>query len=372
MKYGVGLLLILAALAGCADHSPPPLTPRAVLGAGAMGSGFAAVVAPRAFSFPRDHAAHPDFRTEWWYATGHLVGGGREFGYQLSLFRFGLEPGAPPAGRGWSAGHLYLGHFALTDLAERRFHAAERFSRGSAGLAGVRGDPWPEVWVEDFSMSFGDQGLRVRAADGGYALDLSLRAVRPPVLNGEAGLSRKGQAPGQASYYYSMPQLKADGSVRVPGGGEIAVSGDGWLDREWSSEGLAPEQAGWDWFAIRFDDQATLMLYRLRDRRGESHAYSGGTYVAPEGAVRALEAGEVEYRVRRHWTSPATGARYPLAWRIGIPALDLEVEVDPLLDAQELDLSFRYWEGAARVRGTLAGRAREGRAYVELTGYDSD
>lgn len=368
MRAPAALLLALASLAGCQDRAPPPLTPNAVLGAAGRG-GFHAVTSPRAFAFPRDHGAHPEYRTEWWYVTGHLEAPGREFGYQLSLFRFGLEPGSESAGSGWAAGHLYLGHFALSDLGAGRFHAAERLSRGAAGLAGASEDRL-EVFVEDFSMSSSEGALRLRAADSGYALDLHLDASGEPVLNGEGGLSRKGAAPGQASYYYSMPRMSGGGTVRLPGGDEFAVRGDGWLDREWSSEGLAPDQAGWDWFAISLDDGSTLMLYRLRDRRGDSHAYSGGTWVAPGAEPRTLAAGEVEYRVRRRWLSPLTGARYPLAWRIEIPALELELEVDPLLDAQELDLSFRYWEGAVRVRGTRAGQPLPGRGYLELTGYD--
>ena len=361
-------VLLLIFNAACQPAKPvAKLKPGDVLGT-AVHSGFDRAIQPRAMHFPRDHGAHPRFKTEWWYLTGHLWSGQREFGYQVSLFRFGLRPGASTAEDSWRADQIYMAHFALTDLEAGVFHAAERLSRGAAGLAGAATEGL-DVWVEDISMSLREGVLRVRAADRGYLLDLELTPTRSPLLHGEHGLSRKSATAGNASYYYSMPRWSGAGLLRSPEG-DFQVTGDGWLDREWSSGSLSAEHSGWDWFALQLDDGSELMLYRLRYREGGADAFSQGTFIGPGGDPVILSAGEVRFGIKRRWESPVSRARYPVAWRIEIPTLELAVDLEALADDQELDLSFRYWEGAARVSGRRQGNPVTGRAYLELTGYE--
>lgn len=209
--------------------------------------------------------------------------------------------------------------------------------------------------------------FRVRAAESDVAVDLTLRALKPVVLQGDSGLSRKGPEPGNASHYYSLTRLAADGTVSV-GGVTHRVGGLAWLDREWSTSALSPGLAGWDWFALQLDDGSDLMVYRLRESDGGTAPYSAGTFVGRGGSVVRLSADDFALEETGSWTSPR-GGRYSSGWRVRVPSLELELAVEPRLRDQELDLAFRYWEGAVAVRGTRAGSAVAGRGYVELTGY---
>ena len=367
----LGAACLLPALAGCERAQAPQAAGEPV--AAAMSApaedGFARAYAPRPLRFPEDHGPHPDFRTEWWYLTGNLEDrDGRRFGFQLTLFRFALAPDAPRRASAFATRQAWMGHFALTDAAAGRFHAFERFARGAAGLAGAAARPF-RVWLEDWRIESLDPArflpLRVRAARDGVSLDLTLGPGRGPVLQGDRGLSRKSAAPGNASYYYSYTRLPAAGEVRTDGA-RFAVHGAAWLDREWSTSALSPEQAGWDWFALQLADGRDLMYYRLRTRDGGVHPFSAGVLVGPgDGPPRRLGPADVRLSPVRHWTSPA-GTRYPVAWRLQAPGLDLAVE--PLLDAQEHAGTFRYWEGAMDVSGRDGAPVR-GRGYLEMTGY---
>ncbi|MHB1194403.1 MAG: lipocalin-like domain-containing protein [Longimicrobiales bacterium] len=394
-------------LSACADGPRLPdarLSLEKTLG-GADTAGFARAVEPRDFVFPADHGPHPGFRNEWWYVTGNLEAeGGREVGYQLTIFRTSLAPPgrsaaagaaeapggasaaagevpAPDTASAWSTDQAYMGHFALTDAGARRFRAFERFARGAQGLAGAQAEPL-RVWIEDWSLegrgtpveaaSAGSADafpLRVRAADGDVALDLVLEAGKPRVLQGERGLSRKGPEPGNASYYYSHTRMPTSGTV-VLGADTLRATGLSWLDREWSTSALSDGVAGWDWFALQLDDGWDLMVYALRRADGSAHPLSAGVLVDPSGTTRALAWGtDVTVRATGRWASPVDAAGYPSGWSITVPGAGLDLEVTPVLRDQELDLAFRYWEGAVRVSGTAAGRALAGRGYVELTGY---
>ncbi|WP_455384569.1 lipocalin-like domain-containing protein [Acidihalobacter prosperus] len=333
-------------------------------------AGFARALAPRSFVFPADYGPHPRFRTEWWYFTGNLRDKqGRPYGFELTFFRIALAPHRPAGASHWLTNQLYMAHFAVTDASAGRFVAHQRFARGALGLAGARARPF-RVWAGDWSVRGAAGGgfpWHLRAADETADLRLKLMPRQGVILNGEHGLSRKGPAPGDASYYYSMPRLAAAGKLRV-GGRTLSVSGTVWLDREWSTSALAPDQVGWDWFALRLDDGSDLMFYRLRDRSGRTDPYSAGTWVSPQGQVEHLAADAVRIDVLGHWDSPH-GGRYPARWRLRVPSLGLDVEVQPLLANQELNLAVRYWEGAVRVRGSRAGKTVSGNGYVELTGY---
>jgi len=339
-----------------------------VLGA-APEAGFLRAGAPRTFRFPADHGPHPGYRNEWWYFTGNLAdAGGRRFGYQLTFFRVALTPKPPQRASQWAASEIYMAHFALTDVAGRRFRCAERFSRAALGLAGAGGNPLT-VRLEDWSATETSPhpwAVRLSALDGDTAIDLDLRSLTPEVLNGEGGLSRKGSRPGDASYYYSVPRLATGGTVRV-GGQTYRVAGSSWLDREWSTSALEPGQVGWDWFALQLDDGRDLMFYRLRRSDGSTDPHSGGTLVAADGKAQPLRLEDVQLESTRWWKSQKSGARYPTNWRLRVPSRGVELEISPRLDDQELAGSFRYWEGAVAVRG-LNG-SPSGAGYLELTGY---
>jgi len=337
-------------------------------------TGFARALSPRAFAFPDDHGPHPEFRTEWWYYTGNLeTAAGRHVGFELTFFRTALAPPAREAGARaseWAASQLYLAHFALTDTAGGRFAAASRLSREALGLAGARARPY-RVWVEDWSAEGEDPDgfpVRLRAADGDVAIDLVLERGKPVVLQGDRGLSQKGPEPGNASYYYSFTRMPARGTVRV-GPASLEVAGLAWMDREWSTSALGPDLAGWDWLALQLDDGRELMVYQLRRRDGSVDPYSAGTLIAADGGARRLARDEVALEVLDHWTSPASGVRYPARWRLAVPSADLSLEIAPRLAGQELIVGTRYWEGAVRVEGRAGGHPIAGRGYVELVGY---
>ncbi|MGO9804773.1 MAG: lipocalin-like domain-containing protein [Steroidobacteraceae bacterium] len=361
--------LALVAPAGAA----PPTDLSALMGGAAPG--FAQAVAPRAFVFPRDHGPHPEFRQEWWYLTGNLDdAAGERFGFELTFFRYALAPPATPgaavspAGSAWRTREIYLAHFAITDVAARRFRFATKLSRAALGLAGAQGAPL-RVWIDDWTFGAGaaPEDWKLAAAQEGYALELELHPLTPPVLNGAAGLSQKSDAPGSASYYYSMPRIAVQGRL-VRHGRPLAVRGLAWLDREWGSGGLGPTQAGWDWFALQLDDGTALMFYALRRRDGSRDPHSAGTWVESSGEARSLADAAVDIEVNDHWTQ-ADGLRYPSGWRVRVPSLGLDATVRPVLADQELKTSPRYFEGAVDVSGARAGRPLRGRGYVELVGY---
>lgn len=367
-------LVCLFGLSGCRETQSPQQAAgqaslQALLGQQADAAGFARALAPRAFSFPADYGPHPRFRTEWWYFTGTLRdAAGRRFGYEFTVFRFALTPRRPPGDSPWRSNQVYMADFALSDIAGRRFLAYQRLSRGALGLAGAQAAPF-RVWVDDWSVASGGHGFpwHLRARRGHAGVDLTLTPVQGVVLNGDRGLSRKGPQPGDASYYYSMPRLATTGTVEV-GGKVFRVSGQTWMDREWSTSALAPDQVGWDWFGLRLSDGADLMFYRLRDRDGRTDPYSGGTYVTPGGDVIHLPPDAVETVPTDYWTAPS-GVRYPVGWRLTVPTLGLSLTVRAMLDAQLLPYAVPYWEGAVSVAGNRSGRPVDGEGYLELTGY---
>lgn len=337
--------------------------------AGAPDPGFARAREPRAFAFPRDHAAHPEFATEWWYFTGNLADNdGRPFGYQFTLFRVGLEPGTPPDDSDWRAHQIYMGHLAVSDIEAGDHQAAERFSRAAAGLAGNSAAPfatWLGPWhIRSIEPSAADVfPLHVEARDAKIGIDLVIeRGDRPIVLQGDDGLSQKGAADGNASYYYSMTRLPTTGTVTV-GEQVFEVDGNSWFDREWSSSALADDQAGWDWFALHLDDGRDLMFYRMRGKDGQAQRFSKGVLVDPDGTTRPLALDDVQLEPRRYWET-GNGVAYPVAWRLAIPALDMDLSIDAAFDDQEMAVTVRYWEGAVRVTGSHAGVG-----YLEMSGY---
>ncbi len=353
------------------------ISPLDVLTAGASDRGFSRALAVRPFEFPLDQGPHPAYRHEWWYWTGHLQApDGERFGFELTFFRIALEPpsraqpGALPGARDsrsrWRARQIYVAHFAVTDVARRKFHFAARYARAALGLAGARASPF-RVWVDGWSVgTLAPSGPWIlNAADPAYGLALELRPLSAPVANGDRGLSVK--AAGSASYYYSIPRLAVRGRL-TRGARSLDVTGTAWLDREWGSGSLGPGERGWDWFALQLADGTDLMFYALRDRDGARDPHSAGTWIRADGRARSLSSRDVRIDVLAHWRGPL-GTDYPSRWRIRVRSLGLDVTVVPVLPDQELDTSPVYWEGDVDITGMRAGRAVNGQGYVELVGY---
>jgi len=367
------VLLILCVLSACHDRPTQPAASLSVAEVlrGADDTGYAKALEPRTFHFPQDHGPHPEFRTEWWYYTGNLeTRDGRRFGFQLTFFRSALAPEMPARTSAWATRQAWLAHFTVTDVAEKRFHSFERWGRGALGLAGAEGAPF-HVWTGDWSARSEKDAFPVhlhaaQETPENTALDLDLLEGRPPVLQGDHGLSRKSAEPGNASYYYSLTRMPASGTLRL-GTERFTVTGNAWMDREWSTSSLGKDQIGWDWFALQLSDGREIMLYHLRKTDGSADPSSSGTIVGPAGEIRHLSREDFSLTALDRWRSPRSGAVYPSRWRLRIPsegAEGLDLEISPLLADQELDVSFRYWEGAVAISGNA-----EGRGYVEMTGY---
>lgn len=343
----------------------------AILGGGEGLQGFDFADRIREFRFPEDHGAHPTFRNEWWYLTGNLISEeGRRFGYQFTIFRNALSPEISPSTSRWRSNQVYMAHFALSDFSTGKHKAFERFGRGAAGVAGAENPPL-RVWLDDWQLVADDTTgfpWRLSAKVDDLSLDLALMPGKPLVLNGDRGLSHKGGAPGNASYYYSMPRLESEGEIRFSGE-RFNVKGLSWLDREWSTSALAEGQAGWDWFALQLDDGSDLMLYRLRRSDGTSDPASGGNFVDAEGRARVLKYDDFAFHIQDTWLSPETGVRYPLKWQLVLPNLGMTLDVAAVFENQEMDLSVRYWEGAVTVSGETPDGFVNGRGYMELAGY---
>lgn len=398
MRAILGALLVATALllvAGFglwwsrpAPPSPPrPVAVTDVLGGFADDQGFSVAQHPGGIEWPADHGPHPDYRSEWWYFSGALSddASGDEFGFQLAFFRFALRPGEASVDSPWSVPQIYMAHFALTNVQAQTHRVVERFARPANAIAGAVAVPFA-VWLDDWTAeSRGDDftplRLRARDADTGIALDLSLAAGKPLVLQADQGLSAKGPEPGNASWYYSATRLPASGSVEWDGR-RLQVSGNAWLDREWSTSSLGADVAGWDWFGLQLDDGRDLMLYVLRDHAGQPRPQSAGTWVDQDGGSQRLTADTFHATPLAYWRSPDTGIHWPVEWRLRLTgnsqagqATDSGPEdqlllVRAVVNAQEQDLSVRYWEGLVDVL-TPAGE-RIGRGYLEMTGYGPD
>lgn len=380
-RAGIAALgvVLAAALAAAYWLTQPPsrqapsggVAVEAALGSAGAQQGYAQVLQPRKFVFPADYGPHPRYRNEWWYFTGNVAtADGRRFGYELTLFRIALAPKPPQSRSQWATNQLYMAHFALTDVAGKQFYDAQRLARGALGLAGADAKPF-RVWVHNWRVRSSGHGAafpwQLQAKAKGWAVNFDLRALTPVVAQGDRGFSRKSAGRGHASYYYSIPRLATHGSITLHGK-TFRVTGLSWLDREWSSGALGADQTGWDWFALQFNDGESLMFYRLRDRGGRTDSHSAGSVIAPDGSRQPLGASDVKLRPLRWWRS-SDGARYPIAWRLRIPAHGCALRVEPLLDDQEFKTFVRYWEGAVSVSGRCLGKRVSGHGYLELTGY---
>jgi predicted secreted hydrolase len=327
----------------------------------------------REFSFPADHTSHPDFKTEWWYYTGHLESEtGKRYGYQVTFFRFGLRDRQQQVkDKAPFFTELYMAHFALSDLNRKNFSYRERINRGYQERAGAATDRYL-VWNEDWKVEGDAKNHLIQASDRGTALRLKLTSIKPPVLHGQNGLSQKGEGEGRASYYYSLTRMKTEGEIEIAGRKE-KVRGLSWMDHEFGSNQLAENQVGWDWFSIQLDNKTELMLYLIRRRDGSPDPYSSGTLVRADGTTEHLRLQDFEIEVLERWKSFKSGGNYPIKWKVSIPAQEIELEIAPEFPHQELitnrSTRVTYWEGAIGVRGVVAKKTVAGSGYVEMTGY---
>lgn len=324
-------------------------------GMGTEAGGFAQPEPDPVFRFPEDHGAHPDYRIEWWYLTANLTGPDRQpYGLQWTLFRSALAPGT---GEGFDSPQIWFAHAAVTTPDDHLF--AERFARGGTGQAGVVVDPF-SAWIDEWEMA-GDSfdEMRLSAAGARFAYDMSLQAQGPLVFHGDNGYSVK-SAQGQASYYYSQPAFAVRGTLKLPSG-EVPVSGSAWLDREWSSQPLAADQTGWDWFSLSFDGGEKLMGFRLRQNDGSY--FSSATWIEPDGASTPLE-NDAFAAVPQVWSEVA-GREVPTRWSVAVPDKALQVTVTALNPDAWMDVSVPYWEGPVAIEGSHSGRG-----YLEMTGYE--
>ncbi len=330
------------------------------------------------YQFPRDHFSHPDYQSEWWYYTGNLrAPDGHRFGFELTFFRQAMQLTKQEAASStdtWRPDQIYIAHFALSDIDGQKFYDAERLNRAGPGLAGVSADQqrywngnWQVRWV---SLVNGEQELQ--AVSDRFTLKLDLNPEKPFVINGQNGVSQKGPEPGEASHYISFTRLRATGELKQ-NENVMRLSGLAWMDHEFFTEQPDNTLVGWDWFAIQLTDNEELMLYRLRSKSGQPDPYLSGTYVDAHGSAHFLNASQFLLTPGDPWRSPASGARYPLAWKISIPSLDLDLSQQTVLQDQELfsrsSVSPAYWEGAVTYSGRIHREPVQGVGYLEMTGY---
>jgi predicted secreted hydrolase len=378
------------------------------------------------YQFPRDHAAHPDYKTEWWYYTGHLKSqSGRTFGYELTFFRIGTGIQPLPKPSPWSMDQLYMAHFALTDDQGQRFEHTEQLNRPGMGRAGASTDRyhvWNKTWFAESlpatrqafhsgqkannnppinrNGNNNGESVRLQASMPAGSLHLNLEPAKPLVIHGEKGVSRKADCVGCSSHYYSFTRLRTAGEL-VIGNERIPVTGTSWMDHEFGSNQMTPEQTGWDWFSVQLDDGSELMLYRLRRQDGSADPNSSGSWVAAgmaampsvsgSGTAKSLakatmtktapaehlRLNEYSIQAQKTWVSPVTKGRYPSGWRVTVPKQQLTLEITPTVANQELAAPsgasggsrVSYWEGRCKVTGSHHGKPIQGQAYVELTGY---
>lgn len=344
----LGLLLAMLCM-------PLPAQAQGFAGMGTEAEGFATPAPDTLFDFPADHGAHPDYRIEWWYLTANMQGpDGTPYGLQWTLFRSAL---APFATQGWDSPQIWFGHAAVTSA--QAHYTSERFARGGTGQAGVTPAPF-EAWIDEWHMRGNTfDTVRLHAAGPQFAYTVDLEAMGPLVFHGDRGYSVKSEQ-GQASYYYSQPFYALSGMLTLPDG-DVPVTGTAWLDREWSSQPLAADQTGWDWFSLSFDSGDKLMGFRLRQSDGTY--FTSGTWITAQGDSTTLPNGSFDASPLSR--TDVDGRDVPTRWQVRVPERGLDVTVGALNPDAWMDMAVPYWEGPVEVSGS-----HEGQGYLEMTGYE--
>ena len=328
------------------------------------------------YTFPHDHGSHNTFLTEWWYFTGHLfTANNQRFGYELTFFRRAVDDARVWTNPSqWAIRQLYLAHFALTDEQNEEFQFAEKISRGGLGKAGAKQGTL-ETWIDQWLVKAIDpehQRFVLQAETDNFAVELETTALKPPIIHGLSGISRKGSHPVHASHYYSFTKLHTKGTIRV-NDNTFSVTGMSWMDHEFASSDLEAGLVGWDWFSIQLETGHEIMMYWLRREDGTFDIASSGTLVFPDGSSHHLTRKDLNMAILDYWTSPKSAARYPSQWTLTIRPYDIQLHISPRVADQELrtekSTQVTYWEGAVDASGTFAEKAVSGMGYVELTGY---
>jgi len=325
------------------------------------------------YEFPRDYFNHSDFQTEWWYYTGNLKSAnGHRFGFELTFFRQGANRN-PAKTSTWDVRDIYVAHLALSDLDGGKFYHAERTNRSGPGVAAVDGS-LGRIWNGNWQIQWRGDDQELAAVDERFQLHLILHPEKPPIIHGENGVSQKAEGPGHASYYISLTRLATSGTIEL-GGQKTEVTGSSWMDHEFFTQQLTSGQTGWDWLSLQLADNTELMLFHIRRADGSIDAYSSGTYVDARGKTMHLRSADFTLLpLGEIWTSPQTGGRYPIHWKIEIPELKIDLEVKTPLASQELAGKTaavpNYWEGAISLNGRRDQQTLGGVGYLEMIGYD--
>ncbi len=325
---------------------------------------FADVVPDHALTFPQDHGAHPAFRTEWWYVTGHVeTRTGTPLGFQVTFFRSRTGVGEDSPSK-FSPQQILFAHAAIADPRHGKLRHDEKVARAGFGNAAKVGAM--DIALNNWTMKMTDNVIATRVASKEFSLDLILKPSQPPILQGANGYSQKGQNVSQASYYASFAQVSVSGKIMVDGKSEN-VTGKAWFDHEWSSEIMSADVSGWDWLGANLDDGGALMAFRMRAADGRG-VWAGGTRVMADHTIIKLTPEQITFTPMETWRSPRTSANYPVSMRVEVAGETFELK--PWINDQELDSSrstgITYWEGAVDL---LRNKQRVGRGYLELTGY---
>jgi predicted secreted hydrolase len=327
------------------------------------------------YQFPRDYFSHPSYQTEWWYYTGKLTSQeGATFGFELTFFRTHSRASESTEHNAvWFPSEIFIAHFAITDVRDRRFYHQERVNRGGPGLAGIdmsHGKIWNGNWSARF-LAYEPVRQRLEAVSENAHLLLTLTPQKPVVIHGIDGVSQKGPKPGEASHYFSLTRIAASGALSL-NGRNYKVSGLAWMDREFFSDVSGDPVSGWDWMCIQLNNGQDLMLYRLHLKDGTIGPFSSATFVAASGGSEFLDSHQFSLTPLKTWHSSATGADYPVSWKINVRSKSLSLMLTTPIVQQELvnRVTRNYWEGLVRYSGTEKGQPVEGDGYLEMTGYD--
>jgi predicted secreted hydrolase len=325
------------------------------------------------YEFPKDHFNHPDYQTEWWYFTGNLTAAdGHRFGFELTFFRQGIDRD-PKNSATWDVQDIYLAHLALSDIDGNEFYHTERMNRAGPGIAGVDALQ-QKIWNGNWNVFWTGTDMQLNAVDRRFTFSLSLHPEKPPVIQGENGVSQKAEGPGKASHYISYTRLKTSGTIEM-NQKKFQVAGLTWMDHEFFTHQLEANQMGWDWLSIQLGDNSEIMLYQIRRKGGSVDPFSSGMYIDAHGKSTPLHAADFVLKPDGEtWKSPVTSATYPIQWKIAIPKFGIELESRTVLKSQEISgqtkIAPNYWEGAIHLAGHKDAAKLDGVGYLEMTGYD--